>query len=117
MEVGRYKKLAKDRPSGTSATSIFSPSGSKQYLIDLVIVANTTNSSKKFSIYHDESGTTYDETTALYDDIIVPGNTTFEIDFGGRGIPMISSDENLAVKTGTANAFNFSVYGTELNMI
>ena len=65
-----------------------------------------------FAIYHDDDGTTYSEATAIVFGATCPANGV--IDFGfeaaGGGIT-IAPGGSLGVKTGTANAITFSVYG------
>lgn len=108
MTVGRI--LAQSRPGNTTAVSVHSPLASSYTKITRVIVCNTASTTQKFRIFLDNDGTTYDETTALFWDITVPTDTTVEIE-GDWWID--NSSGNLAVRTDSASAFTFTVFGTE----
>ena len=102
-------QLGQTRPSNTTAVSIYSPDGGEVANILDIVVCNTTSSGATFSIYHDEDGTTYDEDSALFFSVNLPGNKTVIIEANWW---MRDSDGNLAVKSGTADAINFTVNGT-----
>jgi len=110
-----YKKLDRVRPNSTSATVIFTPRGGVRYIGKLLIVANVSAAKRKFSVYYDDDGTTYDDDSVLYSEIEIPGNTTWEIDFGGVGLPINESSGNLAVQTDVADDINFTLFGDQLS--
>ncbi len=110
------KQLGQSRPANTTAVSIYSPGSNIETRVHVVIVCNTTSSAATYRICHDEDGTTYDETTALMFDVSLGGNKTDIVSFGEHdtgGIWMKNASGNLAVRTGTGNAINFTVYGEE----
>ena len=105
------KQLGQVRPSGTSATSIYSPATSSITGIVLCIkVCNTSTSSAKFSIYQDDDGSDYDETTALHFEqtLAAKSSVTFN-----DWLPMNDANGNLAVQTDTGDALTLTVWGTE----
>lgn len=105
------KQLGQLRPSNTTAVSIYAIADHYRTEIRTIIVCNTSGSAAKFRLFHDENGTTYDETTALYWDFsIATGDMlviTDEIWIDGR------NDGNIAVRTDTNSAFTFTIYGAE----
>jgi len=105
------RQIAQSRPSDTSAASVLN--NTRPWVADLIIVTNTTNSSANFTIYHDADGTTYDESTSLYFNVPLAGQDVAYIEFPA-GIPNTDATGNLAVKSSTASALNFTVYGTIL---
>lgn len=105
------KQLGQARPSDTSAVSIYSPSNVTA-IIKSIWVCNTTASQVSFRIFVDDDGTTYDESTALFYDVTIDANTTMEIDTFAA---MNNSNGNMAVRTGTANALTFTVFGAEIS--
>lgn len=106
--------LAQSRPANTTAASAYSPpTNNIRAEITLIVVCNTSGSSAKFRIFIDDDGTTYDESTALFWDIDVPVDTTVEILDHHSSYWMTKSVGNLAVRTDTANAFTFTVFGME----
>ena len=104
-------QLAQSRPSGTTAVTAYTNANVRTE-VSRVYVANTTASDATFAIYHDDDGTTYSEATAIVFGATCPANGV--IDFGfeaaGGGIT-IAPGGSPGVKTGTANAITFSVYG------
>lgn len=103
-------QLAQSRVSGTAAVTLFQPSKRDRYTITSILVANTTASQVDFRIFHDEDGTTYDETTALFYDIPLSGNCTFLYE---SDIYMNDPAGGLGVRTDTSLALTFTVYGND----
>jgi len=108
------RQLGQLRPGTTTATSIFSPAASTTTFIKVIVVCNTSNSSAKYSIYQDDDGTTYDESTALFFEQLIVGKKTILIEFLGPGMAMKNSAGNLAVQTDTINALTFTVSGGDI---
>ena len=106
----RYTILAQSRPGNTTAVSVYSPPASNNTEIKYIIVCNTSGASQKFRIFLDNDGTTYDETTALFWDVPVPSDATLQIEAGWA---MDKAAGNLAVRTDSASAFTFTVFGAE----
>ncbi len=106
--------LAQLRPSNTTAQSLYSPESNKnrnpgqQVILRKIYIANTSNKSVDFSVFFDNSGSTYDESTALFFELRLPKHTTELIELD---IPMRSSDGNLGVQIGTADDITFTLYG------
>ncbi|MGI9405865.1 MAG: hypothetical protein ACR2O4_05800 [Hyphomicrobiaceae bacterium] len=106
--------LAQSRPANTTAVSAYSPpNDTVRTEITLVTVCNTSGASAKYRIFIDDDGTTYDETTALFWDIAVAADTSVEILLHSKSWWMTNSSGNLAVRTDTASAFTFTVFGME----
>ena len=109
---GRYrtKQLGQLRPSNTTAASVFSPSERDRYIVKTIVICNVTSSTATYRIFHDEDSNTYNETTALAWDIPLAGNSSYvwEIE-----IYLNDPSGNLGVRTGTADALNFTVYGDD----
>ena len=105
-----HKQLGQTRPSVTTAASAYSPS-SVETTMKTVCVCNTSAGTAKFSIYHDDDGTTYDETTALFFQADIAAKTTMWLEVF---IAMDDDNGNVAVQTDTANALTFTLYGAEV---
>lgn len=105
------KQLGQTRPSTTTAAGLYSPAASITWIAKSLVICNTSTSLAKARVFHDEDGSTYDETTAILWDIeIEPGESAF-IDSLLAG----STDAgNVGVRTDTANALTFTLYGAEI---
>ena len=108
------KQLAQVRPANTTAVSAYSPDADIRTEILHILICNTTGSAATFRLFHDDDGTTYDETTALYWDNTINANASVSIAYEeGQGLWLINAASNLAVRTGTNNALTFTLYGKE----
>ena len=105
------KQLGQLRPANTTAASLYSPGSNTTTIIKSIVVCNQTASSAKFRIFVDDDGTTYDETTALFFDIVIGANSTDQID---TFYAMNASAGNLAVRTDTNSALTFTAFGVEI---
>lgn len=104
-------QLAQSRPSGTSAVTLFS-AGSTRVEVTRVVVANVTASAATYSLYHDDDGTTYDQGTALAYEVSLPANSWLVLDFEGMGSGItIQAGGAMGIKSGTASAITYTVYG------
>jgi len=108
------KQLGQLRPSDNTAASLYSPATGVRAIVDTIMVVNTTDAAVKYRIFHDDNGTTYNEVTTILG---------FDISFVARGVDilrdlnlgMFDSTGNLAVRTDTGNALNFTAYGREFD--
>ena len=104
-------QLGQLRPANTTAASVYAPASHYRTEIIEIFISNTTGSSADYRLFHDEDGTTYDETTALVFDTAVAANSTAilntKIWMNG------ASGGNLGVRTSTNSALTFTVYGVE----
>jgi hypothetical protein len=100
--------LAQSRPTDTNATSIYSPGAGEKAKITRVVVCETSGGAMTFSIFLDNDGTTYDQTTALYYGTALSANTVTLIEADWW---MDNSSGNLAVKSGTGSAVTYTVFG------
>lgn len=104
-------QLAQAREASTNAVSVYSPGASTTAIIREIWLANTTANSATFSIFCDDNGTTYDQTTALVYLNTLEG-------YESRRIPcyitMNDSTGNLGYQLGTASAITITVFGVEI---
>jgi hypothetical protein len=108
-DIGSY--LAQARPGVTSATTAITATMRTE--IKKIVVCNVGGGAGAYSIYHDDDGTTYDQTTALFYSKSLAANTTDIInaeDYGG-GIS-VSAGGAIGIQSATASAMTFTFYGT-----
>ncbi|MBT7628771.1 MAG: hypothetical protein HN597_03580 [Desulfobacula sp.] len=101
-----YSQLAQARENSTNAVSVYSPGAGETVQI-FAKVANTTAATAKVRVFHDNDGTTYDETTTIAWDVEIEPGQFLEID----KVFMDNSAGNLAYRSDTANALVMTVYG------
>jgi len=103
--------LAQVRPSNTTAVTAFTASLRTE--ITRILVANTSASAATLRLFHDDDGSTYDETTALVWDNSLAAGAYLDLQayLDGAGITLLPSG-TLGVRSGTGNALTFNVYGT-----
>ena len=108
------KQLGQLRPADTNAASLYSPAAGVIAEIEALYVCNQTSGALTFRVFHDNDGTTYDETTALYFDVSVAANITKRVpDDGNLGVWMDKSTGNFAVRSSANDGFTFTLYGIE----
>tara|TARA_R100000501_G_C2624250_1_gene117508 strand:+ start:1000 stop:1326 length:327 start_codon:yes stop_codon:yes gene_type:complete len=88
------KQLAQAEGTGT-VTSVYSPATGVRAIIKVVTLCNTTSNDVTFSLYRDDDGTTYDDSTAQFKDAVLGANKTFDKD---TFWPMSQSTGNIAFK-------------------
>jgi len=106
-----FKQLGQLRPANTTAVSIYSPGASTETIIKSITVTNVSGSDAKYRIFHDDDGTTYDEDTSLFWDVLLFKETAHVLEIN---VMMDDATGNLAVRTDTADAINFTCYGSEV---
>ncbi len=102
-------QLAQVRPSASASTAY---TATLRTEVTQIVVCNTSGSPAQFSIYHDDDGTTYDATTALFWLAQIEANTTVTIvsDSVGAGFAM-KRGAAIGVKPSVDQALTFSIYG------
>lgn len=105
------KQLGQLRPANTTAASLYSPPAATTWVGKNLMVCNTSGASATFRVFHDEDGTTYDETTALFWDAPIAAGETIIL----TGLLAGFTDAgNVGVRSSAANAITFTLYGAEI---
>lgn len=113
MNVSGFQ-IAQARP-GTSPTSVFTASIATE--ITKIVICNTTGAAANATLYHDDNGSTFDQTTALLYAKSIPANDYLIIDAqAGSGGVSVQKNGQLAVQSGTSNALTFTFYGRTANL-
>jgi len=108
------KQLGQARPTDTNPVSLVSPAANHTVEVESIVICNTTGSAATYRIFHDDDGTTYDQTTALAYDLSIPANTS---DTWEASVKMNDSSGNLAVRSGTGSALTFTAYGKDHDVL
>ena len=102
------KQLAQAEVPNT-ATSIYGGPSSGLAIIKQIVVSNHESAAGTISIWHDDDGTTYNDTTNLCEDVPVPGNYPLIWDVFWP----IDSAGNIAVKADAASKMTITLYGVD----
>ena len=113
VRLKQARQLAQARPSDTAAASLYSPDDGVHATVKKVIVCNTSGAAALYRLFHDDDGTTYDQTTALRYDKTVQANDFADVELD---IDMANSSGNLAIRTSVNSALTFTAYGEEVQM-
>ncbi len=105
MASGVTDKTITARPSGTSATSLYSPTSPVNNVkVYNLIITNTTGVAATYTVHFDNDGSTYDANSLIIPTTSLAANTMISI-------PLVlafdSVSGNLAVTQGTSQALTF----------
>lgn len=111
MATFSEKALGQARENSTSAVSVYSPAASTVGVIKQITVCNQSSSNADFSIYKDNSGTTFDESTTLYGPVQLAKGQSWERE---TYLVLDNSAANFAYKSSVANAITITIDGFEV---
>ena len=104
------KQLGQARENSTNAVSVYSPPEKLEATIKSIRVCNTSGAAATVRMFIDHDGTTYDETTAIVWDMVVPiGGAITDTDIHYMNL----AAGNLAYRSSVANALTITVEGEE----
>ena len=108
-EVGRVirRQVAQVRPTATA--SIYTPGDGVQTTVKRIIICNQTAGDAAFDLYHDDDGTTYDQSTQLYGAQTVAARMSLVLE----DELYVDSGGNIAADVDVASALTITIYGEE----
>jgi len=104
-------QLGQNRPGDTNNHVLCNPSTGEICIVETLVVTNNTGGAVTYRVFHDDDGTTYDQSTALYYDVSISANTTDLLEFQ-NGLALANPNGNLAVRSSSASALTFTAYGS-----
>lgn len=110
-QTARTTLLAQTRPSSTSAATAYTAPAGTRVEVKKIVIANTTGSAVTYRLFHHDTGTTYDQTTALAYDVSVPANSSHVWSAQEDDGIGLRAGGSVGVRTDTNNALTFSIYG------
>lgn len=105
-----YKVLGQVAPTDTNNADLYTVPASTQAVVSTISVTNDTATQATFRIYVRVAGAAASATNTLFFDTPLPGNSAA---FFTVGITLGAGDV-LTVRSGTANAFTFQAFGSEV---
>ena len=102
------KILAQVRPSVNTAVTAYTVPASTTTIISTIHICNTSSVDVTFRIFMDDTGSTYDETTALYYDVDIRSKETYKIQ---THIGMHQAGGTLGIAVSQASTCTFTFNG------
>lgn len=110
INAAQGSRLASIRPAVTTDQLAFTATLDTE--ITRLLVCNNTAGAVAFRVYHVPAGGSPGLDNALYYDKTIAANDSFDFSIGAANAGIhLKTAEMLYVKTGTANALGFQVYG------
>lgn len=109
--TARTTLLAQVRPANTTAATAYTAGANTRVEVKKIVIANTTSGAVTYRLFHDDDGTTYDQTTALAYDVSLPANSSHVWSAQEDDGIGLRAGGSVGVLTGTNNALTFSIYG------
>lgn len=106
-----YKILGQAAPADTNDANLYTVPAGTQTVVSTISVTNDTAASATFRIYIRQNGAAAGAVNTLYFDTPLGANSTLLITSGLT----LSAGDIITVRSGTANAFTFQAFGSEVN--
>lgn len=110
MSTMNFKEIFQTKINATVATTMFTNPSSTQTIIYKIRLVNNDASSRTYTLYKDNDGTTYDTTTQITKTRTVLANDEDIIE----GPIILHSTGNLAIAQSSANAFTVTGEGQQI---
>ena len=109
MQLGRAK-------IATGVTqSLYSPPASTRAILSKLLIVDHGGGGANVTLYCDDDGSTYDNTTAIeLKQVVSPGHAELPDEGGGWLAAMNNADGNFAVKNGGASDITLTLFGFEM---
>ncbi len=105
-----YKILGQLAPADTNDANLYTVPASTEAVVSTISVTNDTAASATFRIYIRKNGAAAAAVNTLYFDTPLAGNSTLMITAGLT----LGAGDIITVRSGTANAFTFQAFGSEV---
>jgi len=107
----RKIRLGQEFPTDTDPVLIYeTPDNGTQPSVTSITITKVIDATANFSIYFNPGGT-FDKTTALYHEVTAAADKRIIKDSYDKGLGMGNKGDQLWVKSHTAEAFNFMIFG------
>jgi hypothetical protein len=106
-----YKILGQLAPADTADANLYTVPASTQTVVSTISITNDTTASATFRIYIRKAGAAAAALNALYFDTPLAANSTLLVTSGLT----LGVGDIITVRSGTANAFTFQAFGSEVS--
>lgn len=114
--VTTRKQLAQRTPSSTNACVLYQTTNANLTgIINTLIVCNTTNASKTYSIWVNQNGTAAADQFALVKDKALAANASDQYLYSNEAsIVLVGANASILCSASAANTVTFTIYGEEI---
>lgn len=105
-----YKILGQSLPANTNVTDLYTCPSSSAAVISQLVVCNNSAAPVTFRVSAAVAGAADATSQYLLYDVTVDPNDTLFFDLGAT----LAGTDKIRVKTGTASALSFTLFGTEI---
>jgi hypothetical protein len=108
--ASHYKILGQAAPTDTNTADAYTVPLLTDTIVSSIVVANTTATSANARVFVRNNGATAATSNAVVYDVAVAANSTIALTLGIT----IDAGDVISVRTSTANALTFHVFGQEI---
>lgn len=105
-----YKILGQSAPSDTNEATLYTVPSETQSVVSTLTISNLTSTAADASVYFKDSGAAISNSNTFFKDVEIAANSAIAITIG---ITLDSTDV-VSVKSGTADALAFQIFGSEI---
>lgn len=110
MSNARGSQVGQARPANTTAAAAFTATLPTE--VTCIVVCNTSGADATCRLFHDDDGSTYDESTALFWDVAVAAGETLVISAQSPSSTIqVGIGGTVGVRSSVASALTFTLYG------
>lgn len=103
--------LAQIRPGVTTAVTALTAKMLTE--VKKIVICNTTGAPASYSVFHHDTGTTFDQTTALFYATVLAANTTAIVNAeDASGGIAVANAGAIGVQSSVISALTFTFYGS-----
>lgn len=106
-----YKILGQAAPADTNNANIYTVPAATSAVVSSIVIANTTGTAATARVFVRIAGATAATSNAVFYDVTVAANSHASFTEGWT----LATTDVVTVRTGTANALTFTLFGSELN--
>jgi hypothetical protein len=103
----QYKQLVQARENSTNAASIYANSNDTRQAQLFIKIANVSTTNAYCRVFNDDSGSTFDQSTAIFYDFLIRPGETLEVDH----VLVNNTSARIGYRSSVANALTITVYG------
>lgn len=102
-------QIVQTAPAGTVAVTAYT--ATVRTTVPFIAIRNVTGSPVVAEIYHDDDGTTFDDTTTIWRKEVAANSFEWVTAPSERSVISVAKDGSIGIRTATGSALTFTMYG------